>query len=187
MRFLFSILLSLFFISSIAAEQQSSPADAAPVRIGCTISVPPFVILENDRGITLDILRQAFRNVGREVEMSYAPNADNISAFSSDRLDGLCVTNERESSLALFSKYPLVSFHNTVISLQKNNININQVTDLESYSTLAFNMAKTLLSEEFFNVSQKMPEYNKLLDHYLFNQSRLEYLLILNRQQKERL
>ena len=121
----------------------------APVRVGCNASVPPYVLLHSGSGIILDQIRQALQNVGLSLELSPISNSDNLALFRNKQLDMLCFTTPEASPNGYFSAHPLVSFHNTAISLKDSKIEIRSYQDLKSYSIMAFNMAHQLLPDEF--------------------------------------
>ena len=84
--------LALFTLLSFLAFSALAESSQTQVNIGCTITAPPYVIKENNRGIILDIMREALANQGIETNFSYANNSQSVKDFSNGDLDALCMT-----------------------------------------------------------------------------------------------
>lgn len=49
----------------------AAPLIAEPLRVGVSFAIPPYVITHEDRGIELDLMREAFAGSGHEPEFIY--------------------------------------------------------------------------------------------------------------------
>lgn len=134
------------------------------VTIGCSLSVPPFIIHQNNRGITLDLLRQSLAYEGIRLQLQYASNEDNVRAFNAGEIDGLCIGNPDTSPAGHFSTLPLVTFHNVAISLFRNYISLNSIDDLSRYRVQGFSMARHFLPAGYASAVESSPHYEEQPD-----------------------
>ena len=153
-------LLLLLLLLSVTAPSYAETR----LLVGCSLSVPPYVIRQNDRGITLDLMRRSLANAGLGMQMHYDSNAANIDSFNQGKLDALCITNATATPSAYFSTLPLMSFHNVAISLESSKAELKRMADLSNYRVQGFSMASRLLPVEFAAAVQQSPAYVEQAD-----------------------
>lgn len=132
---------------------------ATVVQIGCSLSIPPYVIPNNDRGIMLDLLRRSLANADLTLQLEYNSNHSNADGFNQGRLDGLCVTNQQATPSAFFASLPLVSFQNVAISLEERSLPLSTISDLRHYRVQGFSLARQMLPAEFSTAVSAAPLY----------------------------
>ena len=66
------VMLLFFFLLLSGAWLPLSAATV--VQIGCSLSIPPYVIPNNDRGIMLDLLRRSLANADLTLQLEYNSN-----------------------------------------------------------------------------------------------------------------
>lgn len=139
-------------------------AEPPQILVGCSLSIPPYVIRQNDRGITLDLLRRSLANAGLEMRMRYDSNAANLEAFRRGELDALCITNAESTPTAYFSARPLMSFRNFAVTLEASDISLSGVADLSRYRVQGFSLASRLLPAEYAEAVAQSPDYREQAD-----------------------
>lgn len=150
----------LLWLSFLLLSGAWLPLSAATVvQIGCSLSIPPYVIPHNDRGIMLDLLRRSLANSGLSLHLEYNSNHSNADDFNQGRLDGLCITNRQATPTAFFASAPLVSFQNVAITLEERNLQLSNISDLGQYRVQAFSLARQLLPAEFAATVSAAPLY----------------------------
>ncbi len=154
------LLLLMCFPVFVSLSVRADPA----VLVGCSLSVPPYVIRQNHRGITLDLLRQALAHTGLSMRMHYDSNEANVDAFNQGRLDALCITNRASTPNAFFSAQPLMTFRNVAISLESRDIGLVGMNDLSRYRVQGFSLASRLLPDDFSAAVAKAPSYVEQAD-----------------------
>ncbi len=152
--------LTLGLLTPLSASAQSADS----VRVGCGNSIPPYVIRQNDRGIVLDILRRALQTQNKTIDVRYDNNTNNVIAFNKGELDIACITSLTASPNALFSRQPLIVFHNIAISLSSRKVSLTDVSSLGNYSITAFNLASQLLPDNFAAEAARSPAYRELAE-----------------------
>lgn len=160
--FFFTLLSCLSLLSTPSFSDSSPSTNTATLNIGISFAIPPWVITENDSGIELDILKQAFLNTGYTVKPNYLPFALAYSLFDAGKLDG--VINAKESALntGYFSE-PVVTFQNVAISLQDKNYPEHiEMSFLVDKSVVAFQKASLLLGDDFKNMILKSSTYQEV-------------------------
>lgn len=132
--------------------------NAEELKIGISFSIPPYVITENDSGLELGILQESLRVKGYTVSPQYLPLARSFAAFEEGKLDGVINVKEGMLSSGFYSDVA-ITFQNVGISLAKNQIICNQVSDLQELRVMAFQRASTILGEEFGRMAQANKKY----------------------------
>lgn len=148
----------------------SANANAHDVRIGIGLVLPPYVIQETDSGLEVDIIRQAFAEVGHRAVFVYLPNPRLSLALASGDVDG--VATDRVHDLTSEVKRPLycsvttLKYRNFAISRLSNGHTITCVKDLEGKRVLAFHNACKHLGQEYAKAVQRA-HYRELADQSL--------------------
>lgn len=149
------VLLMLSFVSSSLLAQQPV------VTLGSGSSMPPYVIRDKGRGIALDVFRAAMAVTGIRVNTRYANNAEVVRAFNERHVDAVFVTSTSLTPDAFFSRLPLAILHNLVVSLDDEQVDIEQVSDLVNYRTGAFKLAAKLMPPPFGEVVAGAKDYRE--------------------------
>jgi len=144
---------------------------AQEVRIGIGFAVPPYVIQEEDAGVEVDIIREAFRAVGHDAAFVYLPNLRLPLAFAQGTVECVAVNAAYDlagdSGRAAYSSDITVVFQNYAVTLQKSHVSIASIQDLGGKKVLAFNNASKYLGPEFAAMAKSNPGYRELADQSL--------------------
>lgn len=149
--------LIIWLVGSYAV--QAEPATI--ISMGAGNSIPPYVIPEKDRGIVVDIFREAMLQEDIDTEFVYSDNSSNTTAFNEGKLGVLLIANRATTPDAYFSSKPLVVFSNQAIVLKASKIILKDVSDLGGYRLGAFRMAQRFLPEPYAATVKKSPSYRE--------------------------
>lgn len=144
---------------------------ADQVLVGIGFSIPPYVIMDSDSGVEVDIIREAFRVMGYDAQFVYLPNLRLPVAFADNSVD--CIVSNAAYDLAADSEVPAyysditISFQNYAVSLKGNGLVIDDVKDLADKSVLGFNNAVKYLGPEYAAMAADNPKYAELADQAL--------------------
>lgn len=156
--------VSFLILTGVLLTTSTQAAEPITIDIGCSVSTPPFVIRQNDRGIILDTLRAALTLNHIHPNFKYASNADNIIAFNDGKLDALCISTHTLTPSAWLSQYPIVAYQNVAISLTERSLNITSVNDLKGLTVVGFNNARDMLNKEFHALVNDSPFYREMTE-----------------------
>jgi len=160
-------MIVLLFGSAVCAQggvQAGSEDHAWPreIKMGISMSIPPWVIKKDNSGIELDILVAAFNPRQYVIKPSYVPFARAYSHFESGLLDGVINANKTISKSGYLSD-TVVTFQNVAISLaQKHYPEKFPIDFLKDKSVIAFQNAKKVLSAEFGAMADRNPRYQEV-------------------------
>lgn len=137
---------------------------AQTIRVACSDSVPPFVLPNSDQGIALDVLRAAMLQKNIRIIPIYGSNEQNLADFISGNVDAILVAPPDAVTHAYEGDQALMEFHNYAISLTKNDLHIDQITDLADLTIGAFSLASRILPSAFREVANQAPEYREFVN-----------------------
>ena len=158
---LFSIFIVLFWPSLAAAKD---------VNIAFGLSLAPYVLEDESKGIELDIIRESLNVIGHDLVPRYFPLARIPLQIKDNSIDGATpLTKDFSKDLQNLSQEyyysePHVVYQNVVVTLQDNNIEINDVNDLNKYDLIAFQNAKAYLGDEFKIMADQNKNYMEMAD-----------------------
>lgn len=121
---------------------------AAEIKIGVSLSIPPYVIQATNSGLELELLNQALAVKGHTASIHYLPLARTFHELREGKLDG--IINIKDGMLDnVFYSNVAITYQNCAISLEKNHFTINNIDDLKNKQVVSFQRASSLLGEEF--------------------------------------
>lgn len=135
------------------------PGLAEPLRIGVSLAIPPYVIREQDRGIELDLLREAFAGTPYQPEFNYLSLRQTFEQMEQGHLDG--IINVRPGMLKRgYLSQPAITFHNYVFTLTP--LRIERLEQLANLNVVAFQRASDILGSAFANAIRRSRSYQEL-------------------------
>ncbi|MEV3813000.1 substrate-binding periplasmic protein [Aeromonas allosaccharophila] len=144
------LLLAIFLPGQLLAQ---------PLKVGVSFAIPPYVIEGDNRGIELDLLKEAFADSGYEPSFEYLPLERTFRLFESGKLDA--IINVRPGMVdPLFLTRPVITFHNRIFSLRTTHI--STLDDLHSKRVTAFQRARIILGGEFATMANQNPHYEEV-------------------------
>lgn len=138
------------------------------IKVGVGNSMPPWVIQDNNEGITLDIIRKAFELSGIKVEPMYYPFARRLIAYSEGETDAVSDINAGllESQKNLKGNLSSIAYtlENIGVSLKKNNFNFAKISDLAGHSIVAWQGASSVIGGEYAEMAKNNTSYKETVD-----------------------
>lgn len=167
-RHYFSLALtSSVLLTCLASMLQlvvSQPLSATELRVDKKIIIasptarPPYILQDEQSGIELDIIRQAFASEGIKVEFQFSSRNRQLLHFQQKKADAIMTVNQH-TGVGGFASDNYISYHNVAISLAKNDLRITSIDDLKHYSVVAFLNAQHVMGNTFNKMTQNNPAY----------------------------
>lgn len=143
MRSAKGIALSLIFVIT------STAASAEDLVIGFADHSAPYVMPDNlDPGISVEIVREAFRIVGLDIKPAYQSYKRIKEQVRQGRLDGAAGAMP-EGEEGLYFSEPCIAFDNVAIVRKNDGIEISGIADLPGHRVVAWQNAHDHLGGEF--------------------------------------
>ncbi len=137
--------------------------NAADLKIGVGNTLPPYFILENNKGIEMEIIQEALMTKGHTATPVYLPFARIPLYMRQGKVDCTSPINEASNIKAHFSDVH-ITYQNYAISLVSSNLSIKNITDLRNKSVLAFQDATKYLGQELQGMAKTNPLYREEAD-----------------------
>lgn len=156
-RALLGVVLSTF--ACAVMSQQRDPERT--LRVGLGPDKPPYVILENGRGLDVDLVRETLSVAGYRVEAVHAPQERLYLMFRNGELDAVAATNTASGTPAYYSD-TYILYSNVAVSLESRHLEAKSVEDLSSHSVVAFQRASRLLGARFRSMTERNSRYHEV-------------------------
>lgn len=144
---------------------------AQEVKIGIGFALPPYVIKESNSGLEVDIIREALKVAGYDVQFVYLPNLRLPVEFAAGDVDGVAANAAynlgADSGRVAYASRITATYQNYAITLKDEGIVIKDVKDLGQWNVLAFNNATKYLGPEFVAMAAANSRYSELADQSL--------------------
>ncbi|BEV73071.1 MULTISPECIES: ABC transporter substrate-binding protein [unclassified Paludibacterium] len=149
------------------------PAGAGTaIRVAFGESLEPYVMVDSNNGIEVDIIRAAFAARGIAVTPQYLSQPRLPSALEQSEIEAVA-TLGRQSGVHAFFSNTYVAYEDVAIALKQRQLKLAQIHDLEGLNILAFPNATHYLGSEFRALAWRNPHYAETADQ--INQNRLLY------------
>ncbi len=125
-------------------------------------SLPPYVIVQDNAGIELDIVRKALFFSGYRIQLKYMPYGFLPVALRNEKVDvALTVNEDMDVGQAVLSE-PHVTYRNVAVSLASRNLAIDSIADLGKYRVVCFQDGPAVLGPVFSSAAKASLEYVEL-------------------------
>ncbi len=135
-----------FFLVMMAMLPSSGFAEVLLVGFGT--HKPPYVFEGEDKGLEYELVEAALADAGVEMKPYYAPLERLHRMLGNQELHAMASTNETSGVAAHYSRI-YIEYQNVALSLQRNNIRLETIEDLQSHSISAFQRARFVLGPGF--------------------------------------
>lgn len=135
-------------------------AAARDVVVAVNRSVPPYVIVDEWRGLEYDVVREAMAAEGLTIKPKFIAFARIGKELDSGLVDA-AISMRPDSGVKAFYSDSHVSYRNYAITLAGNNLDIKKVEDLAGKSVIAFNGASLFLGPAFKAMAETNPRYRE--------------------------
>lgn len=137
------------------------------MHVAVGLSIPPYIIKEELRGIEYDILKEILASQGYEMEPVYVPLGRTLHMIKSDKIDGIMSTGLDNLPGCYTDSH--ITYWNFAISLKSSALKIESIHDLIDKSVLSFQNAKNYLGADFKQMAQHNPQYREIADQSIQN------------------
>jgi len=134
------------------------------IKLALSLSIPPYVIPKDNAGIELDIVKEAFSLSNITVKPIYVPLARLIKQIENDEIDGSATIVESLGIKNVYYSDTYITYENIAVSLKKNNLKINSISDLTNKNIITFQNAKMYLGKEFSKAVSLNNSYYEFYD-----------------------
>ena len=135
---------------------------------------PPYVF-EDDKGIVVDIVREALKASGYHVVPVYVPIGRGFELFAEKRVDGTAIIRENSGLQANYSD-DFMQYHNRAFTLKSRRHKLSKLEDLKDKTVVGFQNAHKYLDEDFARAVAANPNYKEMA-----NQETQTLMLLLGR------
>ncbi|WP_152619789.1 substrate-binding periplasmic protein [Paramagnetospirillum magnetotacticum] len=156
------------------------PVNAREVTVGVGLSLSPYVIPEQLRGMEYDIAKGALALEGHEMKPVFLPLGRVAKALDGGQMDA--AMTQRPGTLAgLVYSEVYITYRNYAITLASRALSIERLEDLAGKSVLAFQRATAYLGPEFKAVADANPSYreesNQVIQPLLLYKGRVDVVV----------
>jgi polar amino acid transport system substrate-binding protein len=162
-RYFFSIFTGLLALSSFSLSINVY-AEEMPLGLVAGLAKPPFIIEENGQGMQLEIIREAFESMNKEVSFIHVPYGRVITEFKQLNTDGIITLPSDYEHPSLHMSKPYITYQNVAVSLLESNFSINEIQDLSDKSIISFQNARKYLGDEYNLVANYSMDYRERAD-----------------------
>lgn len=128
--------------------------------MGVGLALPPYFIKESNSGFEMEVITEALKFKGHNVEFKFLPFARVPVAFDRGKVNCVSPINENSGIKANYSDVH-VSYQNFAITLKSDNLTIDTIADLKDKEVLAFQNAKKYLGKEFSDMAESNAQYEE--------------------------
>ncbi len=152
----------------LASAQTASAQDLEPISVAVGLSLPPYVIADERRGMEYDIVREALADAGYRMEPVFMEFGDVPEALARGDVDAAMTMSERAPSNAALSEVAIV-YRNYAVTLEESGVAIGSIEDLADHSVMAFQNARLHLPDPYRAVADGNPGYGEVAEQYRQN------------------
>jgi len=135
------LVLALVFCSLVSSAKE--------IKVAVGLALPPYVISSENKGMELDIIKEALSMNGHTIKPVYLPFARVPWSLKEGQADAAMTINEASGIDNIFYSDSHITYQNVAVSLAKNSYAINNIADLGPHSVLAFQSATLYLGNDF--------------------------------------
>lgn len=156
------------------------PVHAREVTVGVGLSLSPYVIPEELRGMEYDIAKSALAKEGHEMKAVFLPLGRVAKALEGGQMDA-AMTQRPGTLTGLAYSDVYIVYRNYAITLASRDITIERMEDMSGKSVLAFQRAMAYLGPEFKKMADANPKYreesNQLVQPILLFSGRVDVII----------
>ncbi|WP_068494083.1 substrate-binding periplasmic protein [Paramagnetospirillum marisnigri] len=138
----------------------TAPAVAREVNVAIGLSLSPYVIPEETRGMEYDIVKEALALEGHTLRPHYMPQGRVAKELGGGQLEA-ALTQRMEVGLPAHYSDVYITYQNFAITLASRNLAVDKEEDLAGKSIIAFQRAALYLGPRFKAVVEANPLYRE--------------------------
>lgn len=140
------------------------PAAAEELQTAIGLSLPPYIIADENRGMEFDVAKEAMAKAGYTLAPKYVPFARVRKSLEEKSVDAALTVNPAMNLKGVCLTEPVITYQNVAVTLKDSGIDINSVSDLGGYKMIGFQGAQDILGPDFKAQSEKSPDYSEVPD-----------------------
>lgn len=130
------------------------------LKIAVGLSLPPYVIKNQDKGMELDIVRNILKEKGHNPQFVFVPFGEVYKKLVAGEVDAaLTLQSQLGGSVHYSDDY--IQYQNVAVTLENKGIKISSLADLSKASIGSFQNAKIYLGAEFKKVVEANENYRE--------------------------
>lgn len=130
-----------------------------PLAVMFGISRPPYVMEENQTGISVELAREVFARMGRRFVAVFGANKRLEISLKHEQVDVAVEVQPTDSSL--YYSAPFIAYRNYVVSRERDDITFRDWPDLAGHSVCAWQNAKENLGPRFAETIPSFSDYRE--------------------------
>ncbi len=147
-------------LSLLLALAAPVSAQAAEIIMAVGRSLPPYVIVDEWRGLEYDVVREALELEGHTIAPRFMAYARVVKELESGMVDA-AMTMRPDTGVHAHYSDSHVTYRNYAITLAKRNLTINSPAELAGKTVMAFQNATLYLGAEFKAMAERNPGYRE--------------------------
>lgn len=153
------------FLAAALLASALSAARAEPLRVAIGLSLPPYVISDEESGMEYDIVKEALAAAGYELVPVFVDFGLVPTTVANGLADAaMTVTPATVPNLPLSDIY--IQYRNAALTLRSSRIAIGSIGDLAGRSISAFQKATDYLPPAFAEAVAGNPDYHETPQQY---------------------
>ncbi len=147
------------------------------LKLAVGLALPPYFIQDTKSGMELEIIQESLKFKGYRVVPVFLPFARVTKSMEDGKVDCASTINENSGVKAFYSDNHIV-YQNFAVSLKKNKLIVNKISDLGDKTIISFQNATKYLGSEFKMMAENNSKYREKANQATQNKS-----LFMNRVQ----
>ena len=140
---------------------QFNTAFAKTLKAITGLALPPYIISENNTGMEREIVDSVFKEINLNMKLDYVPFIRVRMNMEKNKADLAFPTNEASNIKNVYFSDSHITYQNAAITLKKNNLKINNLSDLKDKKIIAFQDAKLYLGKEYAEMAKNNKKYQE--------------------------
>lgn len=136
------------------------PAAAREVSVAVGLSLPPYVLEAEQRGMELDIVREVLALKGHTLRPVFLPFARVVTEMARGGVDAAITINPESGVEACYSDSHIV-YRNYAMTLADSGLKIASIGDLADKSVISFQNSRAYLGPEFKAAVDGNPQFRE--------------------------
>ncbi|WP_348946287.1 ABC transporter substrate-binding protein [Chitinibacter sp. FCG-7] len=150
-------------LASIGLLLASGAMSAPLFRVAVGEHKPPYILQDTHSGVEYELIVTALKRAGFQLDIQHMPNKRSQGLLAVGKLDATIA-----ASGAIASE-PYIIYQNMAVTLCKDKIRLQQISDLTRYNIAAFHNASQLLGADFARITNDKQRYREVSPQYLLN------------------
>ena len=142
--------------------------DLKPITVAVGLSLPPYIIADERRGMEYDIVREALAGAGYELVPVFMNFGDVFAAMSDHKVDAAMTYPGDIDTASKLSQVHIV-YYNQAMTLASRDLEIKSINDLADKSVIAFQNALGFLPHPYRQAVGSSTVYIEVPEQHLQN------------------